>query len=95
MVCENLCKVIEEVAYFVLLVGNAKLDGLTKDLHFTGNQYLLTLTMYFVGYVSVFGCGKRSMALIGAGPIRNPVQYCSEKDDTKVGPPFIFFVYSD
>lgn len=32
-------------------VGNAKLEGLTADLHITGNQYLLTLTMYFVGYV--------------------------------------------
>lgn len=32
-------------------IGNAKLDGLTTDLHITGNQYLLTLTMYFVGYV--------------------------------------------
>ncbi|KAE8454574.1 hypothetical protein EG329_000197 [Mollisiaceae sp. DMI_Dod_QoI] len=32
-------------------IGNAKLDGLTTDLHITGNQYLLTLTIYFVGYV--------------------------------------------
>ncbi|KUJ09358.1 MFS nicotinic acid transporter-like protein [Mollisia scopiformis] len=32
-------------------IGNAKLDGLDTDLHITGNQYLLTLTMYFVGYV--------------------------------------------
>jgi hypothetical protein len=35
-------------------VGNAKLEGLTKDLHITGNQYLLTLTLYFLGYVSLF-----------------------------------------
>jgi hypothetical protein len=33
-------------------VGNAKLDGLTKDLHITGNQYLFALTIYFIGYVS-------------------------------------------
>ncbi|TVY13764.1 putative transporter protein, partial [Lachnellula arida] len=32
-------------------VGNAKLVGLTKDLKITGNQYLLTLTIYFIGYV--------------------------------------------
>ncbi|RQM08698.1 hypothetical protein DH86_00000424 [Scytalidium sp. 3C] len=32
-------------------IGNAKLDGLTTDLHMTGNQYLLTLTLYFLGYV--------------------------------------------
>ncbi|KAH8799712.1 MFS nicotinic acid transporter-like protein [Xylogone sp. PMI_703] len=32
-------------------IGNAKLEGLATDLHITGNQYLLTLTLYFVGYV--------------------------------------------
>ncbi|KAJ8064815.1 hypothetical protein OCU04_007123 [Sclerotinia nivalis] len=32
-------------------IGNAKLDGLAKSLHITGNQYLLTLTIYFIGYV--------------------------------------------
>ncbi len=37
----------------LLVVGNAKLDGLTTDLHITGNQYLFTLTIYFIGYVSV------------------------------------------
>ncbi|KAG4412405.1 hypothetical protein IFR04_014447, partial [Cadophora malorum] len=32
-------------------VGNAKLEGLIDDLHFTGNEYLFTLTIYFIGYV--------------------------------------------
>ena len=32
-------------------VANAKLDGLDKDLHMTGNQYLTGLTLFFVGYV--------------------------------------------
>ncbi|KAK7517798.1 major facilitator superfamily domain-containing protein [Phyllosticta citriasiana] len=32
-------------------VANAKLEGLTKDLSMTGNQYLTSLTLYFVGYV--------------------------------------------
>ncbi|KAL9612470.1 MAG: hypothetical protein Q9167_002942 [Letrouitia subvulpina] len=32
-------------------VGNARIEGLTKDLHMTGNQYLTGLTIYFVGYV--------------------------------------------
>lgn len=32
-------------------IGNAKLDGLTKDLKITGNQYLFALTIYFIGYV--------------------------------------------
>ncbi|KAI4212609.1 MAG: hypothetical protein LQ351_004681 [Letrouitia transgressa] len=32
-------------------VGNARIEGLTEDLHMTGNQYLTSLTIYFVGYV--------------------------------------------
>ncbi|RDX50201.1 MFS general substrate transporter [Polyporus arcularius HHB13444] len=32
-------------------VANARLDGLTTDLHMTGNQYLTSLTLYFIGYV--------------------------------------------
>lgn len=27
------------------------MEGLTKSLNITGNQYLLTLTIYFIGYV--------------------------------------------
>lgn len=33
-------------------VANAKLDGLTKDLHMTGNQYLTGLTLFFIGYIA-------------------------------------------
>ncbi|KAI9658303.1 MAG: hypothetical protein M1821_002436 [Bathelium mastoideum] len=32
-------------------IANARLDGLTTDLHMTGNQYLTSLTLFFVGYV--------------------------------------------
>ncbi|EMD37228.1 hypothetical protein CERSUDRAFT_95483 [Gelatoporia subvermispora B] len=32
-------------------IGNAKLDGLTADLHMTQPQYLNVLTLYFAGYV--------------------------------------------
>ncbi|KAF5373924.1 hypothetical protein D9758_000869 [Tetrapyrgos nigripes] len=32
-------------------VANARLEGLTEDLDMTGNQYLTSLTLYFVGYV--------------------------------------------
>lgn len=32
-------------------VANARLEGLTTDLHMTGNQYLTGLTLYFIGYV--------------------------------------------
>jgi hypothetical protein len=42
---------LETVLIFEI-VGNAKLEGLTTDLHITGNQYLFTLTIYFIGYVS-------------------------------------------
>ena len=32
-------------------MGNARLEGLAKDLHMTGNQYLTSLTLFFIGYV--------------------------------------------
>lgn len=32
-------------------VGNARIEGLTRDLHMTGNEYLTGLTLFFVGYV--------------------------------------------
>ncbi|KAI1783667.1 MFS general substrate transporter [Ganoderma leucocontextum] len=32
-------------------VANARIEGLAADLHITGNQYLTSLTLYFVGYV--------------------------------------------
>ncbi|KAL5116387.1 hypothetical protein ACEQ8H_005735 [Pleosporales sp. CAS-2024a] len=32
-------------------VANARIEGLTTDVHMTGNQYLTGLTLYFVGYV--------------------------------------------
>lgn len=43
-------------------VGNAKLDGLTDILHITGNQYLFLLTIYFIGYVSVYIPGLKLMS---------------------------------
>ncbi|KAI9836808.1 MAG: hypothetical protein M1819_000973 [Sarea resinae] len=32
-------------------VANARIEGLTADLHMTGDQYLTGLTLYFIGYV--------------------------------------------
>ena len=32
-------------------MANARIEGLAADLHITGNQYLTSLTLYFVGYV--------------------------------------------
>jgi MFS family permease len=34
-------------------IGNAKLENLTVDLHMSGEQYLVTLSVFFIGY-SVF-----------------------------------------
>lgn len=34
-------------------VANARLDGLTTDLHMTGNEYLTGLTVFFIGYISL------------------------------------------
>jgi MFS family permease len=34
-------------------IGNAKIDGLQKDLHMTSSQYNLTLTIFFISY-SIF-----------------------------------------
>ncbi|MCJ1307828.1 hypothetical protein MMC25_001476 [Agyrium rufum] len=32
-------------------VANARIEGLTTDLHMSGDQYLTGLTLYFIGYV--------------------------------------------
>lgn len=32
-------------------VGNARIEGLTKDLDMTGDEYLFGLTIFFIGYV--------------------------------------------
>ena len=32
-------------------MANARIEGLAADLHITGNQYLTSLTLYFIGYV--------------------------------------------
>lgn len=32
-------------------IGNAKLDGLTADLHVVGAQYNTALVLWFVGYI--------------------------------------------
>jgi len=32
-------------------LGNAKTDGMTKDLHFTGDQYNILLSIFYVPLV--------------------------------------------
>ena len=41
----------EHVSANTEIVGNARVEGLTTDLHMTGDQYLTGLTTYFIGYV--------------------------------------------
>lgn len=48
-----ICPFVEGGVLILMAVGNAKLEGLATDLHITGNQYLFTLTIYFIGYVSL------------------------------------------
>ncbi|XP_006457076.1 hypothetical protein AGABI2DRAFT_188790 [Agaricus bisporus var. bisporus H97] len=45
------------VVYLVSFIdrGNAKLQGITTQLHLTGREYNIALTMYFIGYC-VFEC---------------------------------------
>lgn len=37
----------------LLLVGNARIEGLAEQTGMTGNQYLTGLTLYFIGYVII------------------------------------------
>lgn len=32
-------------------IGNAKIDGLVKDLHLTGNKFNIALVVFYVPYV--------------------------------------------
>ena len=41
-------------------IGNAKIEGMDKDLGFTGNQYNIVSTIFFVPYI-IFGRSHRSM----------------------------------
>lgn len=54
-------------------IGNAKIDGLTKDLHVSPAAYNTALALYFIAYVSfevpaniVFGC----LSLLSHGVLR-------------------------
>jgi hypothetical protein len=42
--------------YTNLGIGNAKIEGLMDDLHLTGTQYNIALSIFFVPYVIL---GKR------------------------------------
>lgn len=32
-------------------IGNAKIDGLTEDLHLTGDKFNIALTVFYVPYM--------------------------------------------
>lgn len=38
------------------LAGNAKIAGITEDLHISESDYNVALSIFFVGYVSVLPC---------------------------------------
>lgn len=40
----------------LLVKGNAKIEGLVKDLHMTSGQYSACLSIFFVSYVSWHAC---------------------------------------
>jgi hypothetical protein len=74
----------EEIEADMSVVGNAKLDGLTTDLKFTGNQYLFTLTIYFIGYVRpAIPQYRGSKILIVAGSLRNSLQHYPQANDAE------------
>ncbi len=50
-------------------VGNARIEGLTDDVHMTGNQYLTGLTLYFIGYV-IFEVRERALLLLASGLVQ-------------------------
>lgn len=37
--------------FFLSSIGNAKVAGMTDDLHMDSNMYSITLVVFFVGYV--------------------------------------------
>jgi hypothetical protein len=41
-------------------IGNAKIEGMDKDLGLTGNQYNIATTIFFVPYI-IFGTSKSSI----------------------------------
>jgi hypothetical protein len=41
-------------------IGNAKIEGMDKDLGLTGNQYNIATTIFFVPYI-IFGTSKFSI----------------------------------
>src|SRR5450432_3222486 len=53
----------------------------------TGDQYLTTLTIYFIGYVSLPYCHNEAFwttELTMAGAFRDSMQHCPEKNDSPV-----------
>jgi hypothetical protein len=60
-------------------IGNAKIEGMDKDLGLTGNQYNIATTIFFVPYI-IFGMFKwwrEDIWMLTASP-RNSFQYGSQ-----------------
>ena len=74
-------------------VGNARIEGLTDDLHMTGNQYLTGLTLYFIGYVIFevrdspsppLWLGNKAMLTTALFVGSGAMQHYSQEDDAPV-----------
>nr|POE99395.1 putative transporter c11d3.18c [Quercus suber] len=48
-------------------IGNAKLDGLVKDLNLTGNKYNVALTVFYILYVLVDVPSNWLLKIVGGG----------------------------
>lgn len=48
-------------------IGNAKIDGLTKDLHLTGDQFNVALTVFYILYVLIDVPSNWLLKTVGGG----------------------------
>ena len=59
-------------------IGNAKIEGLTKDLGLSGIQWNIVLSIFFVPYV-LLGEYRGSISCAGLTSDRGPQQYAPEE----------------
>jgi len=63
-------------------IGNAKIEGMDKDINLTGNQYNIASTIFFVPYI-LFGKHHRMQTRSEVLTIsRDPIQHHHQKDPT-------------
>lgn len=66
-------------------IGNAKIEGMDKDIGLTSNQYNIASTIFFVPYI-IFGMKIRALLCILLRLIhrRNPIKHCVKEDPSKL-----------